>query len=318
MVQRAFVFFIVCFSQILSAEVLFEGYSKVIAGGMHVGFFISRYEFNSKKKEFVATTFLKTNELGGNITESLKAIAKEDLSPISYSYTTLIGNSPKTIDAKFVGGKMNASIKDGDKISKVNRDLPKGTFLSSFLAYVMLKSPKGMSPDTKYEYQAIAEEDAMLQKGIAYIKSVEDAGGIKAYRILNEFKGQKFISLVTEKGEVLSTKSPVQSIATELVPQSSLATASFQLPAALLKQLFGEIPLGVKNEISKKYQAGGKGSPSTTVPPAVPTTTEEEGLSAAPNKFAPKGKQQGIPQGKGLMLKGGAPPPVEAEKGNEQ
>lgn len=68
----------------------------------------------------------------------------------------------------------------------------------------MLKSPKGMAPETKYDYQAIAEEDAALQKGVAFIKSVEDVGGIKAYRILNDFKGQKFISMVSEKSEVVN------------------------------------------------------------------------------------------------------------------
>jgi len=285
MVQRLFLLGIVAFSQILSAEVLFEGFAKVVAGGVHVGYFISRYEFNTAKKEFIATSFLKTNELGGNITESIKAYAKEDLTPISYSYTTLIGNTPKTIDAKFNSGKMNASIKDGDKVSKVNRDLPKGAFLSSFLAYVMLKSPKGLTPDTKYEYQAIAEEDAQLQKGIAYIKNLEEINGIKAYKILNEFKGQKFISSVTERGEVLSTKSPVQSISTELMSQSSLATVGFQLPTSLLKQLFGDIPIGTKNEVSKKYQA--------------------------------VGKQQGVPQGKGLMLKGGGEEKAEPKNSTE-
>ena len=148
----------------------------------------------------------------------------------------------------------------------------------------MLKSPKGMGPDTKYDYQAVAEEDAAVQKGVAYIKSSEDVNGIKAYRILNEFKGQKFISMVTEKGEVISTKAPVQSITTELMSQSSQATSGFQLPTALLKSLFGEVPIGVKNEVSKKYQS----------------------------------KQVGVPPGKGLILKGGQPPaddePVQ-EKG---
>ncbi len=102
MVQRfLFILTTLFISQLLHAEVLFEGYAKVMAGGIHVGYFISRYEYDQKKKEFHAITFLKTNEVGGNITESIKAVAKEDLSPVSYSYTTLIGNVPKTIDAKF-------------------------------------------------------------------------------------------------------------------------------------------------------------------------------------------------------------------------
>jgi hypothetical protein len=299
MVQRLFFCSLLFFSSFSFGEILFEGYSKIVSGGVHVGYAINRYEFDPKKKEFVSISFLKTNELGGNITESLKAVAKDDLTPVSYSYTTLIGNMPKTIDAKFSKGKMTATVKDGDKVSKINRDLPKGSFLSTFLAYVILKSPKGMTLDTKYDYQAIAEEDAMMQKGIALIKSQEESNGIKAYRILNEFKATKFVSLVTERGEILSTKSPVQSIATELVPQSSMATNGFPVPTALLKQLFSEVPLGVQNEIAKKYQSNPKAFVSQNEVSSAPAPT-------------PSAKQHGVPPGKGLILKGGSPHPEES------
>ncbi|MEZ0390959.1 MAG: hypothetical protein ACAH59_02005 [Pseudobdellovibrionaceae bacterium] len=274
------------------AEVLFEGYSKILSGGVHVGYTIVRYEYDAKKKQFVATTFLKTNEFGGNLTESLKAVSTDDMKPVSYQYTTLIGNQVKTIDAKFEKGKLLAAVQDGGKNQKITKDLPKGAFLSSFLAYVMLRSPKGLSPDTKYEFQAVAEEDAALYKGIAFVKNPEDLNGIKVLRVLNEFKGTKFISLVTEKGEIISTKSPVQGIGTELVAKPSEATASFPVPATTLKSLFGDVPTGQINEISRRANS----QPSQPAPPAEP-----------PNK------QQGIPAGKGIHIKGGSSP---NEKGN--
>lgn len=54
MVQRfLFVMITLFLSQLVcaaaSAQVLFEGYAKVMAGGIHVGFF-SRYEYDSKKE----------------------------------------------------------------------------------------------------------------------------------------------------------------------------------------------------------------------------------------------------------------------------
>lgn len=274
-------------SHAVRAEILFEGYSKVLSGGVPIGYSIARYEYDAKKKQFVATTFLKTNELGGNLTESLKAISSEDMKPVSYAYTTLIGKQAKTIDAKFTKDKFSALV-TGEKKETIAKDLPKGAFLSSFLAYVMLKSPQGLKSDTKYDFQAVAEEDAALYKGIAYVKSAEDYNGIKVLRVLNEFKGTKFISLVTEKGEVILTKSPVQGIATELVAKPSDATGSFPVPVATLKTLFGEVPTGQINEISKRAQ---------TAPP--------------PNK------QQGVPAGKGIHVKGGssAPQSENSEKG---
>jgi hypothetical protein len=273
----------------VKAEVLFEGYSKILSGGVHIGYTIARYEFDEKKKQFVATTFLKTNEVGGNLTESLKAIAAEDMKPVSYQYTTLLGNQVKAIDATFAKGKLSAVV-TGQKKETISKDLPKGSFLSSFLAYVMLRSPQGLKADTKYDFQAVAEEDAAVYKGIAYVKSAEDYNGMKVLRVLNEFKGTKFISLVTEKGEVISTKSPVQGIGTELVAKPGEATAAFPIPTATLRTLFGEVPTGQLNEVSRKA-----------------------------NSAPPPTKQQGIPGGKGLQLKGGAPPaPTEAQKGESK
>src|ERR1700678_942779 len=72
-----------------SAQVLFEGYSKVILDGVHVGYVVQRFEFDSKKKEFTTAYYLKTGANGGNITESLKARSTEGLRPISYQYTSL-------------------------------------------------------------------------------------------------------------------------------------------------------------------------------------------------------------------------------------
>ncbi len=263
--KLVFVISIFIFSTFLNrahADVLFEGYSKVISGGVHVGFVVTRYEFDPKKKQFLFTYLMKTNELAGNMLESIKAVSKQDMSPVAYSYTTLTGNQTKTIDAKFDGDKISATVKEGAKISKINKALPKGTFLSYFLVYEMLKNPKGITPNTKYEYQAIAEEDGSVVKGMAFVKDLEDYNGVKAYKVLNDFKDTKFVSYVTEKGEVLGAKSPVQSVQTELVPESSMATGNFQVPTALIKTLFGDVPVGNKNVLSAKAAAAPAASPA--------------------------------------------------------
>ncbi len=273
----------------LQAEILFEGYAKVLSGGVHVGYIINRYEFDAKKKKFISTSFLKTNDAGGGITESLQAFANEELQPQSYSYTSIVSGKARTIDAKIEKGRLLANVRNGPQDSKIVKDLPKGTFLSTFLTYIMLKSPKGLTVDTKYDYSAIAEEDADLVKGMAYVKEYDDWNGIKALKVINEFKSSKFISHVNEKGEVLSTRSPIQGIATELVAQPSLATINMQIPTALLKKLFGDVPTGQKNEVSRMAHEGKlKNSPE------------------APQKIP--GKQEGIPGGKGIHLKGGTPP----------
>lgn len=241
------------------ADVLFEGYSKIASGGVHVGYSIVRYEFDNQKKQFVATSFTKTNELGGNITESVKAYAGEDLAPISYEYTTLIGNQTKVIDAKFEKGKMVANVKDGGKTKKIIKDVPKGTFISSFLAYVMLRSPTGIKQDSKYDYQAVMEEDAEIYKGSAVVKGEESFNGLKAMKVKNDIKNTSFVSLINAHGEVFSTKAPAEGISTELVAQPSVATGNIPVPTGILKVLFGEVPTGQKNEVADAAKTAKKG-----------------------------------------------------------
>ena len=266
---------------------------------MHCGYIVNLYEFDTKKKQFISTYFLKTNPHCSSLTESLKAYATAELKPISYQYTSLTGSTAKIIDAKFEenkktkGMKMIAAVKDGQNQQKIVKDLPKGSFLSTFLIYVMLKSPSGLKVDQKWDYKAVAEEDADLIGGVAFVKNSEEFAGIRGFKIFNEFKNTKFSSLVTEKGEVLTTKSPAQGIGTELVAQATLATNNMPVPADLLTHLFGEVPTGTKNEMNRKS----KESPPSTV-----------ALPSSPSEVLPvPGKQYGIPKGVGLHLKGQNP-----------
>jgi hypothetical protein len=263
------------------AEVLFEGYYKIMSGGNPIGYTISKYEFDAKSKKFSSTYFLKTSGQGTEITESLKVFASADLGPISYSYTSIVGKETKTIDAKFNGLKMTAEVKEGGKTKTIRKDLPKNTFLSTFLVYVMLKSKDGLKTDSNYDYTAIAEEDGEVSKGIASVGKEEAYLGLKAFKVQNKFKDVPFMSYVNERGEVLGTTSVAQGVSTELVADPATAIKGFPTSATILKALFGDVPVGKTNMISK----------SATMQPANP------------------GKQEGIPQGQGIQIK--AEPPVK-------
>jgi uncharacterized protein Veg len=198
------------------AKVLFEGYSKILANNAPIGYIVSKYEFDSKSKKFISTYFLKTGKQGSEITESLKAIANSDLAPLSYEYTSIVGKDVKTIDAKFSGAKMTAKIKSGKKTQTVRKDIPKGTFLSTFLVYLMLKSNDGLKTNSNYDYKAIAEEDAEIYSGLAAVGKEESYLGLKAFKVQNRFKDINFVSFVNERGEVLGTNSVSQGVTTEL------------------------------------------------------------------------------------------------------
>ncbi len=271
----------------VNAQVLFEGYSKVLSGGVPIGYSISRYEFDNKKKEFIATTFLKTNELGGNITESVKARANVKFQPISYSYNTAVGAKTKSIDATFKNNKMNATITDDGKVEKVSRDLPKDTILSAFVAYATLDRKENSKP---YTYPAVAEEDAVVYNFTTTKMSSEDYKGIKVSKVRSEFKNTEFVSYVTDKGEVLATKSPAQSIGTELVASPEEATKNFPVSNQTLSLLFGSVPLGKDNTLVQHKNAAPLPDPKSS------------------NKFT------GVPPNKGIYVKG---KPLPTNSANE-
>lgn len=269
------------FLSLAHADVLFEGYSKVISNGNHVGYLILKYEFDNKKNQFSSTYFLKTNEQGGNITESLKALSTTDLVPISYQYTSLTGQpaeaskaapakvkigkknigtetlmNAKTVDAEFKNNMMNFKITQNGKTDKISKPLPKGAFLSTFLVYLMLRNQEGLKSDQKYDYQAIAEEEADVFTGSAFVKPMEKLStGFSAFKILNEFKSVKFVSFCNEQGEVYSTESPEFGISTELVAKPEMATNGMIFNKKIIKELFNNIPEGLHNSVSKKYFA---------------------------------------------------------------
>lgn len=287
MVRWLSLFVIPILSQAAHADLLFEGYSKVVSGGVPVGYSILRYEFDSKKKQFIGTSFLKTGALGSDITESLKTVCDQDFNPIQYEYTSIVGKKTKTIDAKFEKGKMIAAVTDDGKKSSIRLDIPKGTFLSSFLAYLMLKSKTGLRLKEKYVYSAIAEEDGAISKGEAFVSAEETHMGFRAFKVLNKFKDIKFISYITERGEMLSTSSPASGVGTELMAKPGDAVGQFGTSSTILRNLFGDVPKGTDNIVSKAALNDAL-KPSTEGP-----------------------KKGEVPPGKGIMVKPGEALPAK-------
>lgn len=237
------IFLVLSFHQASAkSDVLFEGFHKVYLNDQHIGLTVSRYEFDSKKNVFKSTYFLKTS--GGNVdvTESLKAVAAKDLTPISYEYTTLVGKESKVIDLKANKSVLSGTLREKGKVTQLKTDLPPGSFLSTFLTYLILQSPKGLQENSNYEYQAIAEEDGSLAKGSAKVGSLETKVGISVYKVSNTFKGSNFTSFITAKGEVVSTEATGAGIRTELVNSLEEAKGTLTVSQAILTSLFGQVP----------------------------------------------------------------------------
>ncbi len=235
-----------------AAAVLFEGWSKVSISGKHVGYMVLRFDFDEKKKEFRSTHFLKTNTDSGSLTESLVARADSSFKPLAYQYTNIVGAKATLIDATFKGNKMTAVVTEGKEKKTITNTMPKDTFLSTFLGYVLMQSKDGLKKGKKYEYNGIIEESALITKGEAYISEEEVVEGIPVFRILNTVNGSKFVSLATHKAEILGVTSASIGVEARLVATMEEAVGGLSVNNAALAQLFGGMPKGKENEIARR------------------------------------------------------------------
>ena len=273
---------LLCFSHfetMAANKTLFEAYYKITSVGQHVGYYIQRYELDPKKKQFISTYFLRTNEAGGNISESLKAYSTDKLNPVSYQYTSLQGSVAKTIDANVRKGKKDNSIlqvkiNENGKLRVFEQKLQEGTFFSTFLIYLLLQGPKGITPGVKYNFKSIAEEDGKAFPGEVFIESEEKKMGIDTFKVLYTFKRTQFVNFIDPKGESLLSVSPALNISAEMVANTSEATKGMIFNNKSIALLFGDIPQGKINRLAKSNpQPPAAQSKKDTLAPAKETKT---------------------------------------------
>lgn len=237
------------------SEILFEGYYKVSQFKKHIGFYVLRNELDAKTGNFKTYSFTRLSKNGFDMTESLQTVSNADLAPVSYSYLAAEGKKTKTIDAKFNKDKMTAVATESGKETKIEKKIPKGTFLSTTLYYLMLKSKDGLKTDSKYDFSAIAEELAEIKTGSAKVdKKMVTQGSLQLLKVTNKFAGIEYENLITDRGEAISATTAATGIETELVKSSEEALEGVKVNSAVFEKLFGDIPAGKINV----YHAKGK------------------------------------------------------------
>ncbi len=279
-----FTFFTLATQCSFAADPAFEGYYKFILGTVHSGYVVQRFEIDDAKKQMTSTYYVFVKTPSGSTTESL--VAKSDLSfePISYQYSALVDGKMKSVDATFKNKKMTAKMTDSGKTQAVVLTVPQNGFLSTFLNYVMLKN--GLMVGKNYEYYALTEEspacfkgdpnckpaEAGFIKGTAGIKAEQKLNNIDSFKVDFKFKGVAFTGLLSQAGETLGSISPMQDASTELVDSKESAVGVFPFSEKHIQALFGDIPVGKKNELFASLAA----APNTTSSPTTQMQTQEE------------------------------------------
>lgn len=226
----------------------FEAYQKVILGGAHAGFAIQRYTFDPKHKTVTSVSYTYVKAGSHKTIESLVAKATmSDFAPISYQYTAIVDGKPVIIDAKFANRKMTAVKIDGKKRTKIVAKVPADGFLSTFLNYVLLMPKNGLAVGKGYKFYALAEEKGKFLEGTANIVGKTKFQGVPAFKIKFHYETD-FTSLLSDKGEAISTDSPAQDARTVIATKDA-AIKGVQFNAGQIRKLFGNIPAGVTNQV---------------------------------------------------------------------
>ncbi len=249
-------------------KTLFEAYYKIKAAEEHVGYYIQRYQLDTKKREFISIYYLRTNQKGGNISESLKAYSTEKLNPIKYNYTSLQGETAKTIDSHMRKNKkgepvLQVKVNENGKLRVYEAKLEEGTFFSTFLIYLLLQGEKGISQGAKYKFRAIAEEDGKAFPGEVYVDSETKKMGIDVFKILYTFKRTQFVNFIDSKGESLISVSPALNISAEMTKTREEAVQNIAFNEKNISLLFGNIPEG---KINRLVQGANQKSKKTYTP----------------------------------------------------
>lgn len=277
------VLLLLCFYQVAWAKPLFEGYYKVTIGENHIGYLIQRFDLNSQNKTFENTYYMHMVIGGVTSIESLQASCDLNFKPIKYKYTSLDDKKAIAIDAVTRGKRMSVKVIENKKARVRDVRLDDQAFFVSFLNYMMLKHPKGLQIGNKYEYAAVAEEDGGLAKGIAWIKERVSEMGMDTYRILNTYKGDKFVNWVNDKGESIKTYVPKIQLTAELVRSQQEATGSIPFNDKTVRLLFGSIPRGQINQLAKMPRSKAKPATRKAVknsPNQAPKSPRDKGSDA--------------------------------------
>lgn len=237
----------------LQAEVLFESYYKVTQFKKHIGFVVLKHEIEEKTNNFKVTSFIRLGGGGFDLTESYQAVSDSDLAPLSLSYLAAGNKKTKTIDVKFKNQKMVGTVVEDGKKTKLNEKIQKGSFFSSALYYLMLKSKDGLKTDSKFDYAAITEEGPVVLTGtVSVAKKMVTKGSLQLLDVTNTFAGSNYTNLITTRGEVISASTPATSIESELVKDKKEATEGIKYTKGALEKIFGTIPEGKTNSYSTK------------------------------------------------------------------
>ncbi len=226
------------------ARILFEGYYRIEVKGQHRGYSITRHEFDETKKERTMTYYVYRRDEGVVSQSGVRAVSREDHSPIKYSLYEWVNRASSVTEGKFGPKTVEISAPSGKSSLPV---LP-GSYFSSMITQIMAMAvPAEYQEGLKYTYDGFYEEAAQYDTGRIQIKRSNPFENQMIFQLISGF-GSEHVELFTfRNGEVLGSRNADIDTVTYLTPTKELALGDFKLQNASIKKVFGNIPQGATN-----------------------------------------------------------------------
>ncbi len=198
-----FYIFIFFLSALTHAQVLQEGGYQILSEKKVVGFLVQRYELDKETKTLKHIYYLQRSTPNGPIKESLVAESHQDFRPLEYIFTSFSDTQSKTIEAQFTSEVMTVTLTENQKKTSLQKRIPKGAFLSSFLIYLIIQNKPTIK--SSYHYRAILEKEASLFTGEVTLMNILESQsplskGGTGFKVLNTFQGKKEIQYIRASG----------------------------------------------------------------------------------------------------------------------
>ena len=185
-----------------NVQILQEGGYKILSEqNKTIGFLVQRYEFDNETEKFKHIYYLQRATANGDIKESLVAEAAQNLSPIRYTFTSYSDSHSKTVEAQFTEQVMTVTITENEKKTSLQQRISEGTFLSSFLIYLILQNK--LAVNSNYQYIAVLEREASLLTGKATVPEETTLNGFKAFKVINTVEETNDVQYITSSGILL-------------------------------------------------------------------------------------------------------------------
>jgi len=232
-------------------EVLFEAFYRIEKNQRHTGYMIQRLA-TDKQGRRVLSSYIRSKYNGNEVYVTSKSIAHAgEGKPIETTHTSNSNGVPYTVSAKF-----NKAGKGTVRFHSNNSRRPNlvqsalGAPLPSAFLFFLTDFPK-FQAGKKYAYSAFFEENGQTQIGQLSLLAAKESDSKRVLQILNDDSGQPVENFVGDNGEPLGSRSVATGTVAFWVATKEEAVADMTYPTGEMTKLFGDLPVGKKNQWSK-------------------------------------------------------------------